>query len=65
MASLFGTPTIPRPPAIDDPRIEAEKRRALAIRMSTEGRQATIITGGAGVTTPLLGAAASLQGGTL
>jgi len=58
---------VPQPqlPTINDPKIEAEKRRQLAARLSQGGRQATILTGGQGVQGSILGTAAQLSGGVV
>ena len=63
MGFLFSQPKPVAPPTIEDPEIEEERRRQLRLRQATGGRQATIISGGAGITTPILGSAAALGGG--
>ena len=62
MASFFATPPSPSPPKISAQEIEDERRRQLALRKGG-GRQGTILTSGGGINTPILGTAASLQGG--
>ncbi len=67
MAFLFPQPR-PAPPAvptIEDPEIARERARQHAARIMGGGRQATNPTGGAGVTTPILGSAAQIAGGGL
>lgn len=59
MAALFSKPKTP--PRLSDEEIAEERRRQLAARKGG-GRAGTILTGGAGLTTPILGTAASLQG---
>ena len=63
MSFLMPKPPKPLPvPEIDDPEIEKERRRQLALRQRG-GRASTILSGGAGITTPILGSAAQLTGG--
>jgi hypothetical protein len=60
MAALFSKP--PKPPKIperDDERIEQERRRKLA-SLKAGGRASTLLSGGAGITAPVLGSAAQL-----
>lgn len=65
MAALFGgKPKTPHIPRLSDKEIE-EARRKLLKERAGGGRQGTILTGGAGVNTPILGNAASLVGGIL
>ncbi len=63
MGKLFKPPKAPAPPEIDDPRIEEERLRQLAARLRGAGRQATILSGGAGISAPILGTAAQISGG--
>ena len=56
------TPKIPAPLENDDEEIEAEKNRQLALRRSG-GKSSLILSGGAGLATPMLGQAAQLTGG--
>jgi len=56
---------VPQLPTINDPKIEAEKRRQLAAALQRGGRQATILTGGQGVQGPILGTGAQLTGGVV
>jgi hypothetical protein len=62
MASLFSKPKFPDPPKISDEEVENERRRQLANQKSG-GKQGTTLTGGAGVSAPILGSAAALTGG--
>jgi len=64
MSILFNPPKFPKPPKISDKEIDEEKRRILANQKSG-GRQGTILTGGRGDPSSILGSAASLQGGSL
>ena len=61
MAALFGGQK-QEPPRISDEEIQEERRRKLAAQKSG-GRAGTVLTGGAGINTPILGSAASLLGG--
>ncbi len=63
MGKLFNPPQAEAPPTIDDPEIERERLRQLAARLQGAGRQTTILSGGAGVATPILGTAAQISGG--
>ncbi len=63
MSSFFATPASSGPPKISDREIEEERRRQLALRKGG-GRAGTLLSGGGGINTPILGSAATLQGGT-
>ena len=64
MAGLFTNLDVATPPpTIGDPKIEEERKRQLAARLAGTGRQATMLSGGGGITSPILGNAASIQGG--
>ena len=62
MASLFSKPKQPKVPKFNDEAIAEERKRILAERKGG-GRAGTILTGGAGVSAPILGTAAALTGG--
>lgn len=61
MSAIFKAPKFPTPPEIDDEEIAKERRRRLA-ESQTGPRGGTVLTGGQGVTTPLLGRAAAITG---
>ncbi len=61
MSFLFPKPKFPKPPEIDDEAIAEERRLQLARAAGSK----TILTGGAGVTGPVLGSASILAGGGL
>ncbi len=63
MSALFSKPKQSKIPDSSSKDIEEERRRQLAARKRAGGRSSTILTGGAGVTSPVLGAATSLIGG--
>ena len=65
MAGLFGAPSFPSPPQIDHKKIEREKRRQLALHGGAGQMGGTILSGGGGITSPIIGAAAQLQGGLI
>lgn len=60
-SGLFKVPKVPDIPEIGDEEIQEERRRQLA-RRQLGGRASTILSGGAGITTPILGSAAQLGG---
>ena len=65
MSGLFGGgPKTPAPPEKSDAEIERERRRKI-IEMEGGGKSSTTLTGGAGITAPILGAAAQLSGGSV
>ncbi len=65
MAALFSKPDSQKPPELSDEEIE-EARRKLLQERAGKGRTGTILTGGgAGLSDPILGNAASLVGGIL
>lgn len=61
MAGLFKAPKFPDPPKIDDAEVEEERRRQLRTRSAGSGQ--TIISGGAGISAPILGTSAQIAGG--
>lgn len=62
MSALFSAPKFPDPPTIEDDEVEEERRRQLALRTSGS-RQQSIVSGGRGVSGPILGTAAQITGG--
>lgn len=62
MAALFTSPKKPKIPKFSDKEIEDERHRLIAERKGG-GRAGTILTGGAGISSPILGTAAVLSGG--
>jgi hypothetical protein len=62
MASIFTGPEKVDVPTKSDKEIEEERRRQLKERTGS-GRAGTLLTGGGGITAPILGSAASLVGG--
>ena len=63
MASLFGGGKKPVP-TLSAAEIEAERKRILAEQKSG-GKAGTVLSGGAGLTAPLLGNSPTLMGGTV
>ena len=64
MSGLFGGGVPEAPPEKSDAEIERERRRKI-VAMAGGGKGSTTLTGGAGVTAPILGAAAQLSGGAV
>ena len=62
MTALFSKPKQPKIPTLSDDDIEKERLRQLA-EQKGGGRSGTILTGGAGVSGPILGSSANLAGG--
>jgi hypothetical protein len=63
MSGLFGGGAkVEKPPEKSDAEIERERRRKI-VAMQGGGKGSTTLTGGAGITAPILGAAAQLVGG--
>ena len=61
MSTLFSGPK-KAPPTLSAAQVESERRRILA-EQKNGGRAGTILTGGAGITAPILGKSTSLIGG--
>lgn len=47
MSALFSSPKAP--PAVDDEKVDEERRRRMLAERFRQGRAATILTGGAGI----------------
>ena len=58
---FFKVPKVPDIPEIGDEEVQEERRKQLA-RRQAGGRASTILSGGAGITTPILGSAAQIGG---
>ena len=52
------------PPVKSNKEIERERRRQL-VKMNRSGHAATVLTGGGGVSSPILSTSASIMGGTV